>query len=65
MEIILYSSDEIIYEGVDYIPQDFGNKDILLMNAMESAIDEGLSLEYQKLIRLYFLNLQKEGNAIE
>ena len=29
---------------------------------LESAINEGLSTEYQQLIRLYFLNLQKEEN---
>ena len=42
-----------------------GEKDLLLINAMEAAINEGLSLEYQKLIRLYFLNLQKEEAKIE
>ena len=29
---------------------------------MESAMDEGYSIEYNKLIRNYFLNLQKETN---
>ena len=29
---------------------------------MEAAMDEGYSVEYNKLIRNYFLNLQKESN---
>ena len=47
------------------ISNNLGEKDLLLINAMESAINEGLSSEYQKLIRLYFLNLQKENNENE
>jgi len=33
-----------------------------LINAMESAMEEGFSIEYNKLIRNYFLSLQKENN---
>ena len=32
---------------------------------MESAVQEGLSEEYKKLIRLYFLELQKDNNNAE
>ena len=31
------------------------------MNALENAMDEELSAEYEKLLQLYFLNLQKES----
>ena len=41
---------ELELEQVDQIPVLMGEKDLLLINAMESAIKEGHSLEYQKLI---------------
>ena len=37
----------------------------MLINAMEDAIQEGLSEQYEKLIRLYFLELQKESQNFE
>ena len=58
-------SEDFIYSGPNNISSDFGNKDLFLINAMESAIQEGLSEEYKKLIRLYFLELQKENNDIK
>ena len=55
-------SNDAIFSGPGNLPENMGEKDLLLINAMESAIKEGHSLEYQKLIRTYFLNLQKESN---
>ena len=55
-------SNDAIFSGPGNLPENMGEKDLLLINAMESAIKEGHSLEYQKLIRTYFLNLQKEAN---
>ena len=50
------------YLGSKQLPENLGDKNLLLINAMESAMDEGYSIEYNKLIRNYFLNLQKETN---
>ena len=58
-------AEDLIYSGPDNILDNKVDKDILLINAMEHAVNEGLSLEYQKLIRLYFLDLQKENYEIE
>ena len=56
---------EFIYIGDKNLPQNLGDKNLLLINAMESAMEEGFSIEYNKLIRNYFLNLQKEEGADE
>jgi len=53
--------EEIIYNGPDGLPIKLGDKNLLLMNAMEAAMKEGYSNEYNKLIRNYFMNLQKEN----
>ena len=46
------------YDGNERIDSKLGNKDLLFINAMESAMDEGYSNEYNKIIRNYFLKLQ-------
>ena len=42
--------------------RNLGEKNLLLMNALEDAMNENLSSEYEKIIQLYFLNLQKESS---
>ena len=54
--------ENIIYDSVDGLPEDRGQRELLLMDAMESALKEGHSNEYQEIIKLYFYNLQKNGN---
>ena len=49
------------YTGGETLPENLGDKNLILINAMESAMEEGFSNEYNKLIRNYFLNLQKEN----
>jgi len=49
------------YDGATSLPTNLGDKNILLINAMESAMDEGHSNENQKIIRNYFLNLQNDN----
>ena len=49
------------YKGGKSLPENSGDKNLFLINAMESAMEEGFSNEYNKLIRNYFLNLQKEN----
>ena len=52
-------ADEIIYDSPTGLPSDLGQKDLLLINAMNSALEEGYSIEYQKMIKKYFRNLQE------
>jgi len=56
------TGNDFDYLGSQQLPENLGDKNLLLINAMESAMDEGYSIEYNKLIRNYFLNLQKEDN---
>ena len=48
------------YIGSENLPESLGDKDLLLINAMESAMEEGYSNEYNKIIRNYFLKLQND-----
>ena len=50
---------DLIYDSVNEIPENYGEQELLLMEAMESALKEGHSKEYQEIIKLYFYNLQK------
>ena len=47
-------------EDHEIIDPELGNKNLLFINAMESAMDEGYSNEYNKIIRNYFLNLKND-----
>ena len=49
------------YEGVQSLPENLGDRNLLFINAMEAAMDEGFSNEYNKIIRNYFLNLQQDN----
>ena len=48
------------YLGEDGLPSDLGDKNLLLINAMESAMEEEYSNEYNNIIRNYFIKLQNE-----
>ena len=48
------------YDGDLILDPELGDKNLLLINAMESAMDEGYSNEYNKIIRNYFLKLQND-----
>ena len=57
--------ESVIAETIEYLgplglPNDLGEKDLLLINALESAIEENMPLEYNSMIQSYFLNLQKK-----
>ena len=56
------SGDQFEYTGSKLLPNDLGQNNILLINAMEAAMNEGHSNEYNQLIRSYFYNLQKKIN---
>ena len=51
-----------IRETPSDLSDDKGHKELLLINAMEEALQEGHSQEYQELIKLYFYNLQNDDN---
>ena len=51
---------DFIYDGNMLLDSKSIDKDYLIINAMESAMDEGHSNEYNKIIRNYFLNLQND-----
>ena len=55
-------TDNVIYDSPSGLPKNKGQRDLLLINAMEEALQEGHSNEYQELIKLYFYNLQKDNN---
>ena len=53
------NAEQFNYEGESKLPDNYGEKNILLINAMDAAMQEGHSSEYNEMIRKYFLNLQK------
>ena len=59
LNVEIVTEEKNIYSGPTGLPSDLGEREMLLINAMESAMEENLSNEYEKLIQLYFLNLQK------
>jgi hypothetical protein len=54
------TGEEIIYSGPTGLPADLGEREMLLINAMESALQEGHSREYQNMMKKYFRTLQKQ-----
>ncbi len=57
------SGEEFIYSGPTGLPTDLGEREMLLINAMESALQEGHSREYQNMMKQYFRSLQQGGNS--
>ena len=57
------TAEEFIYSGPSGLPDNRGEREMLLINAMESALQEGHSREYQNMIKHYFRNLQKGENT--
>ena len=50
------------YDGPAGLPDDYGERKVLLIEAMEEALEEGHSREYQQMIKTYFRELQKLEN---
>jgi hypothetical protein len=57
------SAEEFIYSGPTGLPSDLGEREMLLINAMESALQEGHSREYQNMMKQYFRSLQQGENS--
>jgi len=56
-------SEEFLYIGPDGLPLDYGERKLILMEAMEQALQEGYSQDYNKMIREYFQSLQEQMEA--
>ena len=56
--------EEFIYSGPTGLPSDMGEREMLLINAMESALQEGHSREYQNMMKQYFRSLQEVDKSI-
>ena len=54
------TGNDFMYDGYTSLDLESIDKNYLIINAMESAMDEGYSNEYNKIIRNYFLNLQND-----
>jgi hypothetical protein len=50
---------EFTYDGPTGLPADKGQRDLFLINAMESALQEKHSREYQQMMKHYFRGLQE------
>ena len=53
------TDQNIIYKGGEKLSEGQGEKELLIINAMEEALKEGHSNEYQEILKLYFYDLQK------
>ena len=56
------TAEEIIFSGPTSLPENKGEKNLLLINAMDSALKEGHSREYQTMMKQYFRNLQENNS---
>jgi hypothetical protein len=54
-----HTGEAFDYTGPAGLPADKGQRELLLINAMESALQEGHSREYQQMMKHYFRNLQE------
>jgi hypothetical protein len=59
------SGGEFDYNGPTGLPADKGQRDLFLINAMESALQEGHSREYQQMMKHYFRGLQEASEKID
>ena len=55
--------EQIIYSGPTGLPENMGEREVLLINAMESALKEGHSYEYQKMMKKYFRDIQENSRT--
>jgi len=53
-----------MYSGPAGLPSDLGQREVLLIKAMENALNEGHSREYQSMMKTYFRNLQRESDPV-
>ena len=56
--------DQTLFTGPSGLPQDLGQRQSLIMNAMNHALKSGYSRDYQKMIRRYFNALSEAESVI-
>ena len=54
-------ADNYQISNINQIPTNYGEKDLFYIQAMEKALDENISTEYENITRIYFLNLQEKA----
>ncbi len=59
------TGQEMLYTGPAGLPARLGERDLLLIKAMEDALNEGRSREYQEMMKTYFRELQKNAQNTE
>ncbi|NOZ07509.1 MAG: DUF4175 domain-containing protein [FCB group bacterium] len=59
------TGEEMLYSGPAGLPAGLGERDLLLIRAMEDALNEGRSREYQEMMKTYFRELQKNAQKTE
>ena len=58
------SSEQTLFTGPSGLPQDMGQRQSLIMNAMNDALKSGYSRDYQKMIRRYFNAISESESVI-
>ena len=58
------TGESFMYSGPAGLPSDLGQREVLLIKAMENALNEGHSREYQSMMKTYFRNLQRESDPV-
>ena len=53
------TGQEKSYSGPLDLPKNLGNENLIYIDAMEEALNQNYSLEYEKMFRKYYRNLQK------
>ena len=53
-------AENFLYIGPDGLPIDYGERKLILMEAMDKALKQGYSQDYNKMIRKYFQTLQEQ-----
>ena len=53
------TSEQIIFGGISRMPEDLGQRQSIIFNAMNKALNSGYSRDYQNMIRRYFNSLNQ------
>ncbi len=56
------TGQEKSYSGPLDLPENLGNENLIYINAMEEALNQNYSSEYEKMFRKYYRNLQSDEN---
>ena len=56
------TGQEKSYSGPLDLPENLGNENLIYIDAMEEALNQNYSLEYEKMFRKYYRNLQNDEN---